>query len=267
MSKAKVYTIGYTLFSGVGGIDLSRMFTTLKDNGITHLVDVRSIPFSKQYPQCNANVLKTEGLGYGIPYIHMPEVGAKADPSKDVFSKASDIFFEDIFPIAKSSRPEKTELQAYEEIVDFNKFRYDEYFVDGLKRINHACEQGYTIALMCSEKQPVDCHRFFLISRSLVQRFGDGIDVFHFVSDGYGGVTTVPNSEIERQLQDVVFKKGEIVKMNVLSPSLMEPAVIDNYYGDSINEKIIDFCDRYWNLMHGWKKNNYSNSYNTDFYD
>ena len=31
---------------------------------------------------------------------------------------------------------------------------------------------------------------------------------------------------------------------------------VDNYYGDTISDKIDDFCDRYWNLMHGWKKYN-----------
>ena len=29
-------------------------------------------------------------------------------------------------------------------------------------------------------------------------------------------------------------------------------------------EKINDFCDRYWNLLHGWKRFNYNNTENYD---
>ena len=32
--------------------------------------------------------------------------------------------------------------------------------------------------------------------------------------------------------------------------------ILDNYFGDTQEDKICDFCDRYWNLIHGWKKYN-----------
>ena len=44
--------------------------------------------------------------------------------------------------------------------------------------------------------------------------------------------------------------------MDVLSTTIFEPAKIDNYFGDTVQDKIIDFCDRYWNLLHGWKMEN-----------
>src|SRR5688572_23835207 len=128
MDKRKLYTLGYTLFQNGAVIDIERMFKILKEFNVSHLVDVRSKPYSKQYPQCNADNLKVAGKHFSISYIHMPELGAKASPIQDVFSKASDIFFEDIFPITKSNRPERTELYSDEEIVDFEKFRKDEYF-------------------------------------------------------------------------------------------------------------------------------------------
>ena len=110
MSKLKLYTLGYTLFQNGNMIDIEKMLNTLKDFKVSHLVDVRSVPYSKQFPQCNADNLKLASKHFSISYGHMPELGAKASPMQDVFSKASDIFFEDIFPISKSNRPEKTEL-------------------------------------------------------------------------------------------------------------------------------------------------------------
>ena len=134
MNKQKLYTLGYTLFQNGAVIDIEKLFKTLKELNVSHLVDVRTIPYSKQYPQCNTDNLKVAGKHFSISYIHVPELGAKASYLQDVFSKASDIFFEDIFPIPKSNRPENTELYANEEIVDFQKFRKDEYFSDGIKK-------------------------------------------------------------------------------------------------------------------------------------
>ena len=128
MERRKLYTLGYTLFQNGVVIDIEKMFKTLKEFNVTHLIDVRSMPYSKQYPQCNADNLKVASKHFSISYGHMPELGAKASPTQDVFSKATDIFFESIFPISKSNRPEDTELYADDEIVDFQKFRKDEYF-------------------------------------------------------------------------------------------------------------------------------------------
>ena len=94
MNKKYIYTVGYTLFQKGNIIDVNQMFDTLALYGINFLVDVRSVPFSKQYPQCNADNMKVAGKKLGIPYMNMPEIGAKASNQQEVFSKASDIFFE-----------------------------------------------------------------------------------------------------------------------------------------------------------------------------
>jgi hypothetical protein len=204
----------------------------------------------------------------------VPELGAKASPIQDVFSKASDIFFENIFPIAKSNRPEKTELNADDKIVDFNKFRNDEYFSDGIKRIEMAYDKNYTLAIMCSEKNPIDCHRYFLISRRIEQKFGDWIEVEHIVQELKKDFSVISNNELDKQLSDIILNKQEIKKLDILSkktsdlflPDSQEPAKIENYFGNTTQEKINDFCDRYWNLMHGWKLEN-NNNINTNNYE
>ncbi len=258
--KRIIYTVGYTLFQTSRDLDIDLMFNTLKQFGIKYLIDVRTIPYSKQYPQCNAESLKVMGRLHSIPYGHMPELGAKVSPEQDVFSKAFDIFFEDIFPISKSNRPEKTELHAHEEIVDFRKFRNEDYFTSGLKRVETAYDQGYTLALMCSEKNPIDCHRYFLVSKKLEEKFGGWLTVKHIVQDKAGQISIVTNAELDRELSELILKKSEVKKLDLLAPSFYGPAKIDNYFGETQQDKINDFCDRYWNLMHGWKRTGNSNS-------
>lgn len=266
MEKRKLYTLGYTLFQNGPVIDIEKMFNTLRELNVTHLVDVRSKPYSKQYPQCNADNLKVAGKHFSITYGHMPELGAKASPVQDVFSKASDIFFEDIFPIAKSNRPENTELYPSEEIVDFKKFRNDEYFADGIKRIESAYDNNYTLALMCSEKRPIDCHRFFFVSNKIEEKFGDWIEVMHITQNQNSKIEIVSTESLNNQLSEIVLNKSEIKKLDVLNSTIFGPAKIDNYFGDTVQDKIDDFCDRYWNLIHGWRMEN-NNQNNQRKYD
>lgn len=259
MNKKYIYTVGYTLFQKGNEIDVYKLFDTLKKCDINFLIDVRSVPFSKQYPQCNADNMKIVGKESGIPYMNMPEIGAKANSQQDVFSKASDIFFEqEVFPIAKSYRPEKTELFSSDEIVDFRKFRHDEYFISGLKRIEDAYDKNFTLCLMCSEKKPVDCHRYFLVSKALEQRYGDWLEVRHIVEKPDGEIYFISNSDLDKQLEEFVCEKKQ-----VLSP-MFKDEVLDNYFGKTEQEKLNDFCDRYWNLLHGWKRFNYNNNENYD---
>ena len=254
MNKKYIYTIGYTLFRDASGINIKALFETLRKFNINFLVDVRSIPFSKQYPQCNYDNMKMSGKELGIPYMNMPEIGAKANSAHDVFSKASDIFFEqEVFPIAKSYRPEKTELLASEEIVDFSKFRTNKYFKTGIERIKDAYDKDFTLCLMCSEKNPMDCHRYFLISRSLDQIFGDWLEVRHIIEKNDGSIDYISNHDLDKQREVFVFEKK-----HVLSP-MFKDEILDNYFGGSEQEKRNDFCDRYWNLLHGWKRFNYNN--------
>ena len=59
MDKKVIYTIGYTLFQNGNYYDVDALFKTLHQFNVTHLVDVRSVPYSKQYPQCNADNFKS----------------------------------------------------------------------------------------------------------------------------------------------------------------------------------------------------------------
>lgn len=251
MSKKYIYTVGYTLFQQGNSINIEKMFETLTKYNISFLVDIRSVPFSKHYPQCNADIMKINGKKLGIPYMNMPEIGAKVDSNQNVFSKASDIFFEkEIFPIAKSSRPEKTELLDSDEIVDFKKFKDNLHFVHGLKRIEDAYNQGFSLCLMCSEKNPIECHRYFLICNALEQRFSDWLEIRHIVEGADGEIKYISNFQLDMQLKEIVCKRKKIIDI------ISKDNYLSNYFGENDYDKLKDFCIRYWNLLHGWKRFN-----------
>lgn len=249
----KIYTLGYTLFGSGDYLDTDQMFSVLKGLGVTHLIDVRSVPYSQYTKASNYDSLKSEAKNYDITYGHIPELGARAENDTEVFSIASEIFPEDrVFPIPKSKRPEKDqELYGYEEIVDFEKMRAEGHFLQGIKRIARAYEQGHTLALMCSEKYPHECHRYFLITRVLEGMYGDWLEVLHITGED---ATISPSCDvldaIGREVEEALEAKG----INCFQPELLGEALIDRFEGVTLEEKRAVYCDRYWNLLHGWKR-------------
>jgi hypothetical protein len=84
----------------------------------------------------------------------------------------------------------------------------DDNFKKGIDRVLNGAKQ-YRIALMCSEGNPLDCHRCLLVGRTLSER---GADVRHIVASK----KIISQQEIEEQLirecghgGDDMFAKGE----------------------------------------------------------
>ncbi len=127
-----VFTIGHSTHS------IEEFIHLLNNYEINCIIDVRSMPFSKYNPQFNKESLIRDLKNQNIFYAHFgKEFGAR-----------------------------HTEPMLLDENgqVDFNKVRETEDFISGVKRLEDAFEQGYKIALMCSEANPLDCHRFSMVS-------------------------------------------------------------------------------------------------------
>ena len=65
------------------------------------------------------------------------------------------------------------------------RIRYDRLagtalFDDGIRRLIHSADEG-RVALMCAEKEPLECHRTLLVARTLAER---GVAVAHILDDG-----------------------------------------------------------------------------------
>lgn len=133
-TRNKLFTIGHSSHQ------LEYFFSLLKKQDINFLVDVRSVPFSKYTPQFNKEDLKKFLLGNGIYYLFMgQEFGA---------------------------RREDTSLYTDEGYLNFEKVAKSKLFNVGIERIITGIEKGFRIAFMCTEKDPVDCHRNILVARA-----------------------------------------------------------------------------------------------------
>lgn len=145
----KVYTIGHSTHN------VEYFFELLKRHNLSCVIDVRSTPYSQYNPQFNMETLKAFLNDREIVYAHLgKEFGAR------------------------HTKPELLDANGQ---VDFLKVWQTEEFKRGIKRLYDAVDQGYRVALMCSESNPMDCHRFSMISRQLKK---EGFDVIHILPDG-----------------------------------------------------------------------------------
>jgi len=142
-----VFTIGHSTHPQERFIEL------LLRHGITALCDVRSKPYSRINPQFNREQLKKPLHQRGIKYVFLgKELGARSeDPTCYEHGK-----------------------------VQYDRLAHTELFRRGLERVKKGMKD-YRLALMCAEKEPLECHRTILVARHLT---GLGVDVQHIHADG-----------------------------------------------------------------------------------
>ena len=90
------------------------------------------------------------------------------------------------------------------------RVRYDRLartplFREGLEQVAEGAGRQ-RIALMCAEKEPLDCHRTILVGRSLVER---GVTVAHILADG----SLEPHDEtMDRLLATAGLPRGDLLQ-------------------------------------------------------
>ncbi|MBB5842099.1 uncharacterized protein (DUF488 family) [Conyzicola lurida] len=122
-------------------------------NDVTAVADVRSVPASQFTPQFNREALKRKLRENGIKYVFLgDELGARSrDPSCYVDGR-----------------------------VQYDRLAGTDLFRNGIKRLRVGAATE-SIAIMCAEQEPLDCHRTILVSRVLQN---EGIHVTHIHADG-----------------------------------------------------------------------------------
>jgi|GEM_PF-72556 len=157
------YTIGHSNHS------INEFINLLKKNQIDTLIDVRSYPASKYLSQFNRENLENVLNNENITYIFLGgQLGGLYKDPRYLFSDG---------------------------IPDYRRVKERLEFQDGIRKIELVLKEGKRPALMCSEKDPFDCHRFVLISKSLI---GDGVPVDHILNDG----TLVSQQSLEERLKN-----------------------------------------------------------------
>jgi hypothetical protein len=186
MGKPIIYTVGHSTHTITFFLDLLNHF------GINYLADVRSLPASRFNPQYNKKSLARSLEDYGIRYHHFGEEFG-----------------------ARQSAPD---LLDEEGKVDFSKMRASVKFKAGIEQLKKDTGEGYVIALMCSESDPLSCHRFSMISPALKE-----FEVKHILKD----VSAVNQAQLEEQLLKQFASK---LQLDIFQPRLSREDQLQNAY-------------------------------------
>ena len=146
--RSPVFTIGHSNHAAEVFLGL------LLRHEIEEVVDVRSSPHSRYNPQFNRKTLQAAlaeaGVGYGFMGVEL------------------------------GGRPTDPACYDSEERVQYDRLAETDAFKEGIRQVIQRTGER-RIALMCSEKEPLDCHRTLLIAQVLTAR---DLGIGHILADG-----------------------------------------------------------------------------------
>lgn len=143
-----VFTVGHSNHSWEEFVKL------LLRQRIDEVADVRSSPYSRYVTHFNHGELQQALEGIGIGYVFLGgELGGR--------------------PADRSCYDSDGQVQ-YERVAETDAFD------DGIRQVIYRAD-NCRIVLLCTEKEPLECHRTLLVSRVLAER---DVDVEHILTDG-----------------------------------------------------------------------------------
>jgi uncharacterized protein (DUF488 family) len=156
-----VFTIGHSNHS------LEAFLAVLRQADVTSIADVRSSPSSRHCPHFDRDRLRQSLAAEDIAYVFLGKAlgGRPADPS--LYTDG---------------------------VADYERMAATHEFDAGLARVLEGAH-SYRVALLCAERDPLDCHRFLMVSRVLKAK---GCEVVHLLFDG----TLEPMDQMEQRLME-----------------------------------------------------------------
>jgi uncharacterized protein (DUF488 family) len=160
--RIRILTIGHSRHP------LERFIGLLEDAGATSGADVRSAPMSRFSPHFNRRALAASLEERDIAYLFLgKELGG---------------------------RPDNSEMYTGG-VADYEKMAASPEFRSGIDRLIAETERA-RVAVMCSEVDPLDCHRCLLVARAVA---GRDIDICHILASG----EIMPHAKVEDRLLDL----------------------------------------------------------------
>lgn len=154
----------------------------LTRHAITDLVDVRSAPYSRHVPHASKPELERTLPDRGITYHFFGQsLGGRPDDA-NVYDNGQIV---------------------YARVMARRWFRTG--IADLLALVRRVTDSGGHVAIMCSERDPLDCHRHHLIARALIDA-GAGVvtepqvAVAHILADGSLRHVTAADFDAPQQL-------------------------------------------------------------------
>ena len=154
-----IYSLGHSLHK------IDHFSSLLQRLSVEVVLDVRSSPYSRRAPQFNRQSLQQSLTALGIKY----SFGGRS----------------------LGGRPSEPSVYVGNQ-VDYELVAQWEPFVSSVRRVGRGASHA-SVALLCAEADPIECHRFLLIGRALR---GQGFDVQHILANG----TLESHSEGEQRL-------------------------------------------------------------------
>ena len=143
-----VFTVGHSNHS------LEEFLSLLRRHHVGEIADVRSSPYSRYVSHFNHDILRETLEQHGIGYMFLGgELGG---------------------------RPTDRSCYDADGRVQYDRLANTDLFDDGVNRIIR-CADDCSVALMCTEKEPLECHRTLLVGRTLADR---GLVIEHILADG-----------------------------------------------------------------------------------
>lgn len=156
-----LFTIGHSAY------EAHHFGSLLTRHRVETLVDVRSQPSSKMYPRFDRSAVRAN-LPPGVRYAFLGDELGGRPPESDFYDEAGHVLY--------------------------NRLARCERFLRGIARVEGARKKT-RVALLCSEADPLQCHRFLLVTRVLRMRGADPWNLLHILGDG----SVRSDAELDRQ--------------------------------------------------------------------
>lgn len=169
---AILYMVGHSNYP------LKQFQSMLEREKVTLLYDIRMIPFSRYVPQYNQTTLPDTLKECGIEYRYRSDIGPRVEGDTPLYDKNG---------------------------FNYNKALERERIVEGLKLLVEELGDDDVVAIMATKKEPLECHRFLVLSRVL-QNMGHTIK--HILPDD-----TVDTELLEKRLINTLerrIKRGTV---------------------------------------------------------